>query len=334
MALVTTKRRLGYLGLKKETTPGTGVAPQYFYKPSGDVLVQQAQSLMEIRNGNIRDLSAHVKTEIHEAGNFKTLWYASEGAALLAYSLGADSVSGASDPYTHTITLADNIPYVSCEQGIAENSAVLRGVGCKMADLTMDVAVNEPCYLTATVLGVTEDDSQPAATVSFTDSTANGPFMFNQGTVTFTGPTDATTLQAQMVKCQVKLTQTARQIPVVGYITPQAVLEQARTVEGTVDFVWTGASLYELAFNGTNTATAPSATVGSGSLAFTLTTGASPTRSVAVTMANIDFLSVSAPRINADASEAIVTATFRAKRVSSTMPISIVALNGDSAAYV
>ena len=63
-------------------------------------------------------------------------------------------------------------------------------------------------------------------------------------------------------------------------------------------------------------------------------TGASPTRSVAVTMANIDFLSVSAPRINADASEAIVTATFRAKRVSSTMPISIVALNGDSAAYV
>lgn len=334
MALVTTKRRLGYLGLKKETTPGTGVAPQYFYKPSGDVLVQQSQTLMEIRNGNQRDLTAHVKTEIHEAGNFKALWYASEGAALLAYSLGADAVTGASDPYTHTITLADNIPYISVEQGIAENSAVLRGVGCKVADLTMDVAVNEPAYLTATILGVTEDDSQSAASVTFTDSTANGPFMFNQGTVTFTGPTDASTLQAQMVRCQVKLMQAARQIPVVGYITPQAVLEEARTVEGSVEFVWTGPSIYELAYNGGASATAPSATVGSGSLAFTLATGASPARSVAVTLANVDFLEVSAPRINADASEATVTATFRAKRVSSTMPISVVALNGDSAAYV
>ena len=128
-------------------------------------------------------------------------------------------------------------------------------------------------------------------------------------------------------------------LPVVGQITPAGILERARTVEGTVDFVFSGPSLYYLAYNGTNSATAPSATVGSGSLAFTLTSQAAvpgPERSVAVTLANIDFLQVNLPRINANAAEAVVTATFRAKYLTTgpTYPISVVAKNSASAAYI
>jgi hypothetical protein len=335
----TVYRSLGYIGLGKETTAGTGVSPTLFYKPIGDVLVSQTQNTMEIRNGNIRDLTAHVKTGINEAGTFKTLWYANEGAGLIAFAMGADSVSGVGDPYTHTITLANTLPSLSIDQGVASNAAIIRSTGNKIADLTMDVAVNEPCYLTATALGMTEDDSQSAATVSFTDTAGNGPFMFNQGAVTFTGPSDAATLNGQMRRCSIKIMQDTTVLPVVGQITPAGILERARTVEGTVDFVFSGPSLYYLAYNGTNSATAPSATVGSGSLAFTLTSQAAvpgPERSVAVTLANIDFLQVNLPRINANAAEAVVTATFRAKYLTTgpTYPISVVAKNSASAAYI
>ena len=336
----TVYRSLGYIGLGKETTAGTGVAASFFYKPIGDALVSQTQNTMEIRNGNVRDLTAHVKTGINEAGTFKTLWYANEGAALLAYAMGADAVTGSSDPYTHTITLANNIPSLSVNQGLASNTGIIRGTGNKIADLTLDVAINEPCYLSATILGMTEDDSTMAATVSFTDTAGNGPFMFNQGSVTLTGPSDASTLQAQMRRLSVKIMQDTVTLPVVGQITPAGILERARTVEGTVDFVYSGQSLYYLTYNGTNSATAPSATIGSGSIAFTLTSQAAspgPERSVAVTLANVDWLSASLPRINANASEAVITATFQAKLVLGTpdvYPIAVVAKNSASSAYV
>ena len=99
--------------------------------------------------------------------------------------------------------------------GRPSNAAIIRSTGNKIADLTMDVAVNEPCYLTATALGMTEDDSQSAATVSFTDTAGNGPFMFNQGAVTFTGPSDAATLNGQMRRCSIKIMQDTTVLPVV-----------------------------------------------------------------------------------------------------------------------
>ncbi len=86
-------RRLGYVGAALELTPGTRQAPTSFFKVEQG-LIQSDQTVTPYRDANTRDATFALKEKLAGKGSFQTFLYADEGAALLAWAIGADGAVG------------------------------------------------------------------------------------------------------------------------------------------------------------------------------------------------------------------------------------------------
>lgn len=75
-------------------------------------------------------------------------------AALLYAVLGAKSTTGAADPYTHTITPAATLPYLTFWRWIAD-LIYERSADCKVTQLVIHGESGKPLTVTPTILGLT-----------------------------------------------------------------------------------------------------------------------------------------------------------------------------------
>jgi hypothetical protein len=332
---VTPYRALSYLGLGKQSVQGAGVSPTKF-----PILRRQAfipaQNVAEYRTGNVRDISFAVKQDFRYGGSFQTFLYADEGAAIMAWAMGADTKTGSSDPYTHTLALADTLPYLSAEAAFYENQIIDRVVDTKIAKLLIEAEARREVMLTVDLLGSSVAVQGSPTAPSFNNGAGEGPMTFAQGAFTLSGPTDAATLQAQIQKLGIELDQDMSAEYGPGSVGPIALMEQGRKVTIKLTALFTSDDLHRLVHYGSSSGTAVSATVGTGSIAAAFTSVAAspgPERSCTLTSAQF-FWTLSKPMFDPDGKVGTIEAEATAYRSGSTMPLSAVFKNGVSTAYI
>lgn len=327
--------RLGYISLAKQSVQGTGVVPSKYYKYTKHAFLPQ-QELEHYRDGYQRDLSFGVKLSYQWRGSFQSFMYADESAAMVAWALGLDTLSGAGDPRTHTITLTDALPYLSAELGFYRQAGgavnyAQRVIDTKIAGLMLDAEAAKPCYLTADLLGTTIQPSITPTAPTFNDGVDQGPMVFHQGVFTITGPSDASTLQGQIQKIGLELKQNAKPV-MANTLVPIAQLEEGRELLLKLKAVFSGASMHALTYFGSAAGTTPSATLGAGAFTAIFTAQASPERSMNWSLPNLDYKVVK-DEINPDAALATIDIEARPRRSGSTLPLSVVAKNAVTSAY-
>lgn len=328
-------RRLGYIGAAKQTSQGTPVAPSRFFKFTRHAFVAD-QTITSYRDPNTRDRTFNLKELFKFAGTFQTFLYSDEGGALLAWAMGADNVTGASDPYTHTISFADGLPWLSFELGqYMDNSGayglIERVQDCKLTGLQIEGEAGKPVLLTPDIIGITVAKQTNGATVTY--SAGGGePMTFTQGVFTITGPSDASVLQGQIQKFSVGIKNNVQPVQANAF-TAISLLETAREVDLSLTAVFSGPSVYQLTYFGGPSATAPSPTLGSGSLTIVITAQAAPEHSVTLTLGALDF-SVVKLEMNPDGNVAKADITAIPRKSGATMPLAVTVKNAVAQAYV
>lgn len=339
-APITANRSLGYIGFAREVTPGTGLAPNKFYKWLSHSLLPK-QTIQYHRDGNVRDMTVALKEMFHHAGGFKSLFYMDEGGAMLAWAFGADSVAGGSAPYTHTITLSDSIPWICGEIGYYEGSAATilmtdRIVSSKVNQLVIEGDAGHEIFITPDFVGETSafQDASPTS-VTFADTAVNGPLMFQQSVFTLTSGfgADYATMAGQIQKFKLTITQNLEAVYGPNSLVPIGILEKGRDVHGDFTVVFSTADVYQQAYFGGNSGTTPSATIGVGGFEVKGTTSAGPPEYSADITCNLFQIEAAEPMLNPNAELAIMHITGRMIRSGATYPMSAVVKNAQATQY-
>lgn len=333
---VTLFRDLGYLGAAKQSAKGTTVAPATFF-----VLRKQAfipsQQIGEFRTGNQRDISFAVKEAFKYAGSFQTFMYANETAALLAWVMGADTKTGSADPWTHTLALADPLPYLTFEAAFYDSQIIDRIGDSKIAMLEIEAEAGKEALVNVDLLGSFVEGQGSAATVSFTNPATDGPMKLSPHSVfTLSGPTDASTIAGQIAKMKLKIDQGMDAVMGPGVIYPIALHEQARKIEYELEVYFAGEALYNLVHYGASAGTSVSDGVSTGAFDVVFTSTAAspgPERSIKLTSANIFWLTAT-PEFSPDGKTGKMTVKATAFRNGATLPFTAVCKNGNNTAYI
>lgn len=328
---MTYYRSLGYLGIGKETTPLTGVSPTKFLKQLSSSFMPKP-TVNDYNSGNVLDIGFSLKEKFHYAGDIVCFPYADEAAFLFALAMGADSVSGAG-PYTHAITLTNGLPSFSAEASFFEDQILDRVLGCKVNRLLLEAKAGEKAKLTLGIIGSSVGFQSSASTPSFSDSAGEGPMMMSQAAITLTGPTSASTLQGQidMISFEINRNLGIQHGP--GVLTPIYLTERRRMIKIKMRAIFNAADVYRLTHYGSNTGTAPIATMGTGSAVIKFTAQASPERSLQLTCANMTFQDAK-PMYDPEAETAMLDLECIGFRSGATLPLVVSAINNVSAGYL
>ena len=161
----------GYVGIGKQASKGTSVVPTHFLRLSGPESMVQNQEVSEHRSlSSDQELDAIYKIGHGPDGGAPIMVRPDMGAFLLAMILGADSIAG-SGPYTHTITRANTIPWLSIDRKLTDAE---RFEDCKLNQLVISGEAGNPITMDFTFMGI-DCNIESAETPSYeTDE----PFMF------------------------------------------------------------------------------------------------------------------------------------------------------------
>lgn len=193
-------QNLFYVGFGKQVSKGTGVAPaifpQYF---DGDIALTPEIAYAHYTPAGGQAANLSLVQNVKHPKSFTVIGTPKVAAALCAFALGKDTVSGAADPYTHTITLAEreNMPWFSCEASVGFSSGqtdpiIARFIDCRIAQLGISAEKGMPLKLAATIQAC--DLEKQAAETSPSYET-DKPFVFFQGTYTLDSGTIANITQ-------------------------------------------------------------------------------------------------------------------------------------------
>lgn len=171
----------GYLGVAKQAAKGTAVAPSTFAKyrdkPIGPTFDMESYR----EGGDGRDFAYGVKTFHKHDGSFMVLARPKIIGILLHALLGADAVSGLEAPYTHVLTPADTLPWLTIETGEVKTSNLIieRIQDCKINSCKISGRAGKPVEISFDFLGIQAVKEAAAATPSYE---SDDPFVFYQGT--------------------------------------------------------------------------------------------------------------------------------------------------------
>lgn len=328
---ITPKLGLAYLALAKQTTQGTPVTPSKYF-----ILIDQSfkatQEVQTRRTGNQRDFSFAFKTGFLFAGSFQTYLYADEGAALLAWLLGTDTISGGGDPYTHTLTMTEPLPYLTAEVSWYQNSLIERIGDCKISKIVLTFEARKEVLLTVHMLGSSVAVQGSALTPSFNNGAGQGPLRHADSVFTLTGPTDGSTLAGEIQKLELTIDQGVVEQYGPGQVTPIALVEEGRSISLKGRAMFTSDNLHRLTYYGTSSGSAVSSTVATGGMTITATAQASPAHDLVITVSQMFYI-LSTPTFDMDGKTGVVDFETTGYRSGATLPLGIVARNAISTAY-
>jgi hypothetical protein len=326
-------RSLGSLGLGKQTVQGTGVAPTKFPKLSKSAFIP-VPKVTDYRNGNNRDFAFSTKDEFAYKGAFETFMYADEATALLAYIMGKDTVTGAGDPWTHTLDLTvDALPYLSAQAQYYENQIIDRVIDTKLIKLALAADVGKPAMLTGDLLGGSVLAGGSPAVVSFTDGAGEGPMMFYHQTITLTGPSDFATIQGQIQKISLDIDQGGNAEYGPGQVYPIAVFEQGRIVTLKLQTLFSGPAWHNLINYGGSAGTTVSQVVTTGTFETKFTSQAAPERSIDLNCPLLHW-HLDNPQMMPDGKSGLFDVTAIGYRSGATLPLTVIGKNGVATPYV
>ncbi len=252
------RRNEGYIGLGKQASKGTGVAPSKFVKWDGATSLTPKLEFTVRREGGDGLYNALSYVTAHKAdGQFALLCRPDIMAALLAWALGADSVSGAADPYTHTITPAASVPWLSIERQLASIADCERLVDCVIESLVIEGKGGLPLKATVGFLGIRGTHGIAAASATYE---ADRPYMFFDAAFQVNGSAVATVTEFRLAiknlfEADLYTTEVYRaDLPLIG-----------RDVEVEFGFPMENLNQYREVLYGTSTGTALAETLKTGS---------------------------------------------------------------------
>ncbi|MHB1334521.1 MAG: phage tail tube protein [Candidatus Humimicrobiaceae bacterium] len=171
----------GYLGIAKQASKGTAVAPSKFLRLAAAENVEHSQELLESYSLNSgRELDVMYKTAHKIDGGFQTFARPDMAAFLIAMALGADTISGAAVPYTHVLKKAATIPWVTIERKLVSPERIK---DCKINQIVISGNSGQPVLIDVSFLG-TDATIESAATATYETEV---PFMFYNGVYTLDG---------------------------------------------------------------------------------------------------------------------------------------------------
>jgi len=219
----------GYIGVGKETTRGTAVAPTTFFRatrPQAPALRQEMAEVPDISAYGVADL---IPTARHVEGDLGVMVTPNAIGTLLAALLGAPATTGTAPDYTHTFTPKTTIPTytVEAQSGVG----TFRVPGVVVGELEFSHAANGLLEATARYMGRDKVAHGTAATPTIE-------------TVVFT-PTqvslsvDGGALQAYGEDLRLRLSYPKEVVQTFGTVTPYDILPTGEgdvTLEATVVF--------------------------------------------------------------------------------------------------
>jgi hypothetical protein len=167
----------GYLGFVKQASKGSAAAPTKFCRLSAAEGIEIVQDLYEARtlNGD-EELDAIYKLVHKPNGSFQSLIRPDLGAAIMAFVLGADTVTTGT-VHTHAIVRADTVPWLTIERKLDN---IERISDCKINQVVINGQAGQPLSIDVSFMGL---DSLTTTTATASYET-DEPFMFFDGTFT------------------------------------------------------------------------------------------------------------------------------------------------------
>lgn len=336
MPIVTPRPALAYLGMIKQSAQNSpGVPTTFFIIKKQEFMA--TQDVVEHRLGNQRDIGYTTKEKFLFAGAFETPLFANEGAFLTAAAMGADTKTGAGDPYQHALSFADPLPYYTTEVAWYNSNLIERVIDSKVARWQlMYEAGGKEAIIRAGLMGCTVAVQSSPLTPSFSNGAGEGPMKGDQCVFTLTGPSDASTIAAQIQKLQIDLDQGVVDQPGPGQISPIALPEEGRRIGITGTALFTSDALHRLGFYGSSSGSSVSAVPATGSVDFTFTSQAAspgPERSARFTTPNLVW-KLTKPMFDPDGKTGLIDFEAVAYRSGATLPFTATFKNGVSTAYI
>jgi hypothetical protein len=174
-------QKLGYIGLAKQASKGTGVVPSKFVKWTGETGMSPSLSYtMHWEGGMGLDPGVALKEAQKYDGQFSCFARPDIAGFLFAMLLGVDTVLGSADPYTHTITPhASAIPWVTVERYVEGLTLIERIQDCRLQQIELSGEAGKPVQMAVSFRGITATIQSTPGTPTYETSM---PFVFFNGT--------------------------------------------------------------------------------------------------------------------------------------------------------
>ena len=149
----------GPLYIARQSTQGTAATTGFkkYHRVSGKVYTKKEISAAEWLDGSRYADSFDYTASLEVAGQFQVHGSADAIASLAAYALGDDDITGSATPYTHTVTPALTVPYLTIVTALGEdpNNQVLEHYDVQITSLSIEgTADNDVLIAEVEVIGI------------------------------------------------------------------------------------------------------------------------------------------------------------------------------------
>lgn len=260
----------GYLGFGKQDGHGTAVPPTEFIYLSGAESIEITQDYEQYheQTGERFPTVTLKKTHKHDGG-FPMFCRPDISGFLTAMFLGADTMGGTATPYSHVLTVADTIPWMTVERevGDADVDGLLERIAdCKFDTLTISAEVGEPVIMEMSFLGTRGVVETSPATATPHD--VQTPFIFSNGAFTLT---DGET--TEVTAFSVAMSNNLAGDIFSSEITREDILEGDFTIDLTFTLKFVDTDHYKNVYYGGTDGTTPQTDLYSGNFVVDLTYG-------------------------------------------------------------
>lgn len=321
-----------YFGFGFQSVKGTAVAPTKFAAYVDEIQFAHGQQVQAVREGGDGPYVARtVKNAYLPADRFAMAIRPDIAAAAFAALLGKDTVTGASDPYTHTITPDPDMDWLTVERNIGDD-VTERHVDSVISSIELDVRKRdqgpEP-RLTCDALAIS-----PAFETSPTsDSYENfSPFARSEAAWTINSASNS-----NVESCRVTAAWTYDDRILSDPVTRQTLVKLRLDIDIELVLIMASAteeSFYRAVHYGTTSGTVASETVYGGNLAV-LFDRAADDRSFKLDLPAVDWVNAELTEPSPAGNEATrVRFTGHARKDSGSEAIEVTVENAESSAYV
>lgn len=272
----------GYIGIGKQSAQGTPVAPAAF-TPMQAESFSNVMPIGKYRTGATQGVAYSVVNSFNNLVGMSGLPLTSNYGSQILYLItgGTDTKTGGSDPYTHTLSMANDLPWFTAERAWADQNYAERIQDCKMDSVKLAGKAASMCTLDWAAVGSYNPKQASYATLTYD---ADPPFMFRDGTFTINGTGSLVTVAG----FSIDIKRTSGPIWT-NKVYPQFMLPKGRDVAVTLDVLWetTNAPSWYQSIVKAGSTTTPTKVPFSGSLVLALDPGATPDHAITITVSDL-----------------------------------------------
>lgn len=261
---------LAQVGIAKQSAKGTAASNPTFAHglTSGTILtVEVAQELEEHTSGN--RISDRVnRTGVMPGVDFSCRAHSKTLGLYLYGALGAVATTGASSPYTHTFTTADDLPYLTAFGKMGSNIYGVQDL--KIDELTLSFEEAQPVEIAISGMGTVADYA--ASFSAGTDDTASSYFYAASGTFKLDVDSD-TPVTAAIRNGEISIANALEGIMLSGSISPSDIFPGRQEIECSFEIVPENLNDWRTIATGSSSGETASATPVYGSFEIAFTNG-------------------------------------------------------------